>query len=98
MRRLLVAGVLTYVPLFIIQLALNQTFSFFIIFYLSTYNPFTDRTQTLTEIINEIWLILVTDLLVLFTDYTPTMIRYKHGYIFLCVFLGALMGNVIYFG
>ena len=98
LRRLFVSAVLTYVPLFIIQLTLNQTFSFIIIFYLTEYNPFSDRNQGLVEIINEIWLVLSTDLLVLFTNHSPIHIRYKHGYMFLSLFLGGLLTNMFYLG
>ena len=48
------------------------------------------------DMLNELWLMITTDILFLFTEHTPIEARFKYGYVYIALFAFAWVSNIVY--
>ena len=49
------------------------------------------------EIANELWVMVSTDLMFVYTETTPVVYRYRYGYVYILLFACAWLSNFTYF-
>ena len=64
------------------------------IFNLTTFRPYYERSQIRLEVANEFWLMVLTDLMFLFTK--PADKKYEFGYGYITVFIFGYVANIVY--
>jgi len=65
-----------------------------VITYLQEYRPFVDPVETKIDVYNELWVMISTNMLFLFTENTPTEARFKYGYAYIGLFAFAWISNI----
>ena len=71
-------------------------FSILVFTYLLEFRPFVDPAETKIDVYNELWVMISTNLLFLFTEYTPVEARFKYGYVYIALFGFAWISNIAY--
>ena len=64
--------------------------------YLWYYKPFDDPMQGKMWILSEVWLMVSTGMLFLFTDHTPPRVRYNYGFAYMSLYTLCFAVNIVH--